>query len=311
MSRHIFFIDPIEKLNIKKDSSLMMALSFQEQGREAFLLMEQDFHYSNTMENRYQLYRFSGEIGADFYIKNFQLNESEKVKMEKGDTFHFRIDPPVDDKYLTYLWLAKELKKSGVSVLNDPEGILRNNEKVLGLEGHSTIPTIITKNISSAVDFCQEQQRTEFIVKPLNSFSGYGVSKIGIDDLKAHLETVFENSNSPIVLQPFLKAVYQGEVRAVYWRGEEIGSIIKTPQSESFLANIAQGAKFGPYELPLAMRKECERVTSILSDQGVHLVAFDILDNRLSEVNITCPGLLVEVSHALGKNLVHRLIEDY
>ena len=45
---HIFFIDPIEKLNIKKDSTLMMALTFQQMGLESYILFEKDFFVTNS-----------------------------------------------------------------------------------------------------------------------------------------------------------------------------------------------------------------------------------------------------------------------
>ena len=40
-----------------------------------------------------------------------------------------------------------------------------------------------------------------------------------------------------------------------------------------------------------------------LLEDEVELVAFDILGDDISEANITCPGLLVEVSTAMGRNL--------
>ena len=40
---------------------------------------------------------------------------------------------------------------------------------------------------------------------------------------------------------------------------------------------------------------------------SVKFVAFDIIGERISEVNITCPGLLVEVSKALNKNLAEEI----
>ena len=36
--RHILLIDPLEKLVIKKDSSLMLALEFQKQGFETYVV---------------------------------------------------------------------------------------------------------------------------------------------------------------------------------------------------------------------------------------------------------------------------------
>jgi glutathione synthase len=40
-------------------------------------------------------------------------------------------------------------------------------------------------------------------------------------------------------------------------------------------------------------------------DDGVNFIAYDILAGAVTEVNVTCPGLLVEVSYALNENMAH------
>ena len=45
--KHILFIDPLEKLNPKKDSSLMLAQTMKVAGIPVFLLFEDDFYLSN------------------------------------------------------------------------------------------------------------------------------------------------------------------------------------------------------------------------------------------------------------------------
>jgi glutathione synthase len=42
---------------------------------------------------------------------------------------------------------------------------------------------------------------------------------------------------------------------------------------------------------------------------GVDWVAFDILGESITEVNITCPGLLVEVSYAHKRNLADVVVD--
>ena len=49
--KHILFIDPIEKLNPKKDSTLMLATTMKQQGLLVYLLFEKDFYVSNKAKN--------------------------------------------------------------------------------------------------------------------------------------------------------------------------------------------------------------------------------------------------------------------
>jgi glutathione synthase len=113
----------------------------------------------------------------------------------------------------------------------------------------------------------------------------------------------------PVIVQPFLEAVTQGELRSLYFKGKELGTILKTPKKGEFLSNIAQGATFHAVELTDSVRAECEAIVRELLDYGVDWVAFDILGDAVQEVNITCPGLLVEVSYALKKNLADEVID--
>ncbi len=100
-----------------------------------------------------------------------------------------------------------------------------------------------------------------------------------------------------------------GEIRALYFKGEELGSILKIPKKGEFLANIAQGADFHAIKLNPDIKKECDRICAELMKDGVDWVAFDIMGEHVSEINITCPGLLVEVSFAHKKNLALEIIK--
>jgi glutathione synthase len=110
------------------------------------------------------------------------------------------------------------------------------------------------------------------------------------------------------LVQPFIKKVLEGEIRSIYYSGQGVGSIIKVPPKGSYLANIAQGATFEKVELSKAEKTKCDEFSIELLKQGVPWVAFDILDEKISEANTTCPGLLVEVSKAYRCNLGEKII---
>ena len=110
-------------------------------------------------------------------------------------------------------------------------------------------------------------------------------------------------------MQPFVEKVLSGEIRSIYFKGHEIGSIVKTPPKGSFLANIAQGAKYEKVSLSKKEKSICNNLSEELLNFGVPWVAFDILEEKISEANTTCPGLLVEVSNAYGENLAERIFQ--
>ncbi len=312
--KHILFIDPLEKLVPKKDSSLQLALTLKEMGKEVYLLFEKDFFFVNHEVPIFECHKFRGAfVDHSPYIDNFVLEESVKVTMNQETILHMRIDPPFDTRYLRYLWMLKALKtRNAVKVVNDPEGILIHNEKMICYESEKSVDTYVgssQEGVRSFVNFLKgsDEQFPAMIMKPIDLFQGIGVIKIEEGSSQEKILKIFnekkEEFSGPVVVQPFIKEVEKGEIRSIYFAGKELGSILKTPPKGQFLANIAQGATYKMVELSSEVKEECERYCNELMKIGVPWVAFDILGDKVQEANLTCPGLLVEVSSALGENL--------
>lgn len=307
---HIFFVDPIEKLNIKKDSSLMMGLSFMDEGHDVYLLFEKDFAVSTKGESTLTLYPYSGSFKEDgFYLDGIELKDSVEYSVSNSDTLHMRIDPPYDSRYQRYLWMLDFLQtRTGCSVVNNPIGIMKHNEKLVAYKREKSLESYIGSSVSGFEKFVSNLKKEgikDLILKPLDLYSGIGVQKVSINDEK--LVEIFkkkvEDFEGAIITQPFQTEVYDGEIRSIYLDGKEIGSILKKPVDGDFLANIAQGAHFESFDLSGDIKKECDEMAAELLKDGVNFIAYDILGGAVTEVNVTCPGLLVEVSYAIKKNV--------
>lgn len=316
--KHVIFLDPIEKLSPEKDSTLQLALSMKERGMDVALLFEKDFYINNQNIPEYEVYSFSGNFkDGGPYLSQFELENKESWAVDNKTTLHMRIDPPFDTRYLRYLWMQRFLKESvGTKVLNDPDGVALFNEKLAAYSSEASLPSYVgssEKGFNKFVDDLVKDNHKFAILKPLDLYQGIGVEKISLEgprnDLLKHFNEKCLEYNGPVVLQPYDAKVESGEVRANYFKGKELGSIIKTPPKGEFLANIAQGATYEAYKLTNAERKACEDFCKVLEPYGVDWIAFDILGGNIQEVNITCPGLLVEVSSALGKNLALDIID--
>ena len=314
MSGHIFLIDPLEKLVPTKDSTLMLALSMMDRGIEVYLLFEKDFYFANTDKTPLKVFTFSGafeESGA--YLKNFSL-EGEKW-IEPGDqhTFHMRLDPPFDSRYLRYLWMFKSMKElRGIKVINSPEGIMLHNEKLLAYEEKDSLKSFVGSGEVEFLKYLEQVECQDLILKPMDLYQGIGVEKVSRHDETKLIEAFnrkVEEFKGPVIAQPFVKAVESGEIRASFFAGVELGSILKIPPKGDFLANIAQGATFEATTLNKVQLERCKGICERLMRYDVPWVAFDILGDQISEVNVTCPGLLVEVSKAKNKNLALDIIK--
>lgn len=318
MQKHILVIDPLEKLNIKKDSSLMLALELQKTCTNVYITFLDRLTFQNTHPPKIEAYTFAGGYLKDsFYLKEFQISNScENICIDQNSTLHMRLDPPFDLEYLQCLWVLESYKAWGAKVINDSEGILLYNEKLYAYtHSRNPIPTFFGRNsqlLKPFFDSLVGKGHSAAILKPVDLFQGEGVTKV---DLKwSTLEPTFVNMvekyGGGIVVQAFIEEVYKGEVRSIFFNGKELGSINKVPAKGSYLANVAQGAQFEKIQLPDSTYKECEYLCQKLLKKGVQWVAFDILGGKISEINITCPGLLVEVSQACQQNLGQKIVQE-
>ncbi len=316
---HVLFIDPLEKLSPKKDSSLQLALALKESGRAVYLLFEEDFFFGNHEAPTWRVFDFKGSFEKDSaYLKEFELSDQKSLKIGPHCVFHMRIDPPFDTRYLRYLWMQRALKeKWGLKILNDPEGIAIHNEKMVSYELDSALDTYVGSSVSGFKDYYKDLSSQDdfsgLILKPLDLFQGIGVEKLEASTSIEEAAEVFnkrrQEYGGAVVAQPFMKVVYEGELRSLYFDGKELGTIIKVPPEGEFLANIARGAKYHGVELEPEVRARCEKMSREFSQKGVPWLAFDILGGVIQEANLTCPGLLVEVSQGVGKNLAFELVE--
>ena len=209
--------------------------------------------------------------------------------------------------------MLKGLQESvGVEIVNSPEGILLHNEKLTSYQFPKAVDSFVgssSREFSSFIEDLKERGVTEIVLKPLDFYQGEGVEKISLH--QAHLVEHFcqrvVQCAGPLVVQPFCPEIYGGEVRAIFFRGKELGSILKIPPQGDFLSTIARGAKWQKTELTKDQRQSCQKVCTLLEKCGIWWIAFDILGESIQEVNVTCPGLLAEVSTATNQNLAKEL----
>jgi glutathione synthase len=310
--RHLLLIDPLDKLNIKKDSSLMLALAMQKRGIETYVFFERDFAIQNEGQQKLRVHTFKGNLKEDgIYLEQFKTTDEKVIELNSSDVIHMRLDPPFDSRYLRILWMLDHLVQKGIKVMNDPRGIMIFNEKLYAYRTEGATASYVGQNLKLAQQFVQHltPKPSALILKPMDLYSGLGVEKLGLNNWEKRFEEKVVELQGPVIVQPFIEAVTSGEIRSIYFKGRELGTILKTPKDGEFLSNIAQGATFRKEVLTEKTRGQCEKIVKELMKYGVDWVAFDILGDSVQEVNITCPGLLVEVSFAYGRNLADEIID--
>ncbi len=315
--KHIIFLDSLSKLSIEKDSSILLALSLKARGFTTYLLFEENFSFVTTDKISLVMYEFQGVVDSTFYIKDFKVLSKREIYLEKDDILHMRIDPPFDERYLRMLWMLDLLKNIiGVKIVNNAVGILKYNEKLSAFTYKDySIPSFVGVSYDRFSYFCQKlisEGIDDLILKPLNLYQGIGVEKHSLKKLfsKEKFQQLIVGYNGPLIAQPFIESVSRGEIRTVFFKGVEIGTIKKIPPAGGFLANIASGASYQKDKLTTHQKMMADKICKDMKDDGIDLIAFDFLDTYCSEINITCPGLMVEISSAYELNITMKIIDN-
>lgn len=273
--------DPIAKLKPKTDTSLSFMREALSRGYEVHWCTSEDlFLWENRLWVRVEK-AVSCESGQ--YPQTETVEEPQIVN--SYDSVWIRKDPPFDQSYLSLCWLLA-LEENNVPMINKPSVLLRYHEKLLPFEaldrGYLTeeeiIPTFLPTGRRMHVP--ENFPRVECVTKPWLGFGGQDVKKIPSP----------QTQEPYTILQPLQKNIAtMGDRRAFFIDGVCVGSFVRLPPPGEVKSNIASGGT-GVLREPTKREKDIiHRLENFLKDIGVAFAGVDILDEKVSEINITSP----------------------
>jgi glutathione synthase len=227
---------------------------------------------------------------------------------------HDRIDPPVN---ATYIDLARRLHAgatSGEGLLNPLSVITGQSEKLPLPELAHLAPRHFVVNTADdsdlAIDFIR--QHPAFVSKPMNLAQSIGVKRhhcpSSDEESSKLLEEITVGFTQPALLQEYLPGIERGEVRLWFAMGEFIGALKKFPAQNDFRVLIDEGSKIEAHFPDPTERSMIEETGPALLKHRIALAAVDLISGKVSDFNITSPGLLVQLEEVHGKNLANLVI---
>jgi glutathione synthase len=226
----------------------------------------------------------------------FWLEEPQLLPLDHFPRVWMRKDPPVDEAYLYATHLLDLGERAGVRVLNRPASLRAWNEKIGALRfSHLMAPSLVSSSTDQLAAFAANH--AEVVLKPLGGRAGQGVvrSSASAPGLRALLELVTSQQQLPVMVQAFLPGVSAGDKRILLVDGEALGAINRVPSEGEFRSNLAVGGAPQATELSAAERLICTEIGPALRDAGLFFVGIDVIDGRLSEINVTSPTGVREI----------------
>ncbi len=111
------------------------------------------------------------------------------------------------------------------------------------------------------------------------------------------------------MVQAFLPAVTEGDKRILLLDGEPLGAILRVPRADEFRSNIHVGGNVVPTELTAREHELVRSIAPKLRADGLFFVGLDVIGEHLTEVNVTSPTGIQELSRFTGTDQSAKVIE--
>lgn len=298
--RIAFIMDPIEHVSVDKDTSFALMLEAATRGHEVLYLTPRALRAEGdrllATARRAHVRRAEPPAHAS-------LAPPEEVDVADLDAVMVRTDPPFDEAYL-YTTHLLELVRGKTLVVNDPRGLRDANEKLYALHFADVMPTTVVTQSAAQIRAFVERIGGRGVIKPLNGAGGRGVMVLDLKDLNfnAIIEAVTDDGRRLAMVQEFLPAVREGDKRVLLLEGEPLGAILRVPREDEARSNIHVGGRVVPTELTEADRAIVRRLAPRLRADGLYFVGLDVIGGKLTEVNVTSPTGIQELSRFTGSD---------
>lgn len=225
----------------------------------------------------------------------FRLEKTETLDLAAFDLILMRKDPPVDQTYL-YATQLLDIVSDRIPTINHPRALQKWNEKLSILNFPRWIPETLVTSHKDEIRHFAERQDGPIVVKSLETFGGKGVWRLMRNHpaFEPTIDGITRGGMAPIMAQPYLQKVEEGEKRIFLLEDRPIGAILKIPPRGGFLTNPDLGGQITTTKLDAREKKIALEVGTFLKKEGVFFAGLDLIDGNLTEINITSPGLVWE-----------------
>jgi len=297
--RVAFQMDPIDRIDIRGDSTFALLLECQSRGHEIFYYTPPCL----SLEGACLIAEGHSLSVEDKEGEHYRLSDPRQVNLEDFDVVHLRQDPPFDMSYITTTHLLERIHPKTL-VVNDPCQVRNAPEKVFVLDFLDLMPaTAITSSLEVVKAFRAEYK--DIVIKPLYGNGGAAVFRLGPDDtnlnsLVEFFQTVFRE---PFMVQQYRAEVRAGDKRIILVDGEIAGAINRVPAADETRSNMHVGGQAGPVELTDRDKEICARLGPELKRRGLIFVGIDVIGDYLTEINVTSPTGIREVERFGGADI--------
>lgn len=287
----LFILDPLERLNPAKDTSLAIMREAAKRGHELFVCLQHDFFLRSDIA-RVCAKRFN------FDDISYTVQDIVEYSPADFDAVLMRKDPPFDNEYLYSTYLLEIAVSQGARVYNNPTAIRSWNEKVSVTRFPQFAPEfLVTANNKLIREFLHTHQ--DIVVKPLDGMGGSSIFRLTLNDpnISVILETITQFGTRTVMAQRYIPEILQGDKRIIVIDGKPLPyALARIPMVGETRGNLAAGGTGVAQPLTQRDLEIANTVGKVLKEEGLFLVGLDVIGDYLTEINVTSPTGMVEIA---------------
>ncbi len=305
--RVLVVMDAIEKINIKKDTTLAMMWAAIRRGHTLDYVEQSglfiDHGKAFGLVKPLDVY----ENKTDF----FRLGETVRESLAIYDVILMRKDPPFDMNFVYTTYILEQAEREGAWVVNRPQSLRDCNEKLFATQfPELMVPTLVTSQQSLIREFLAEHG--DVIVKPLDGMGGSGIFRLqtGVPNVGSTLEMLTNLGQLPIMAQKYIPEIVDGDKRILLINGEPVPyCLARVPQNGEVRGNLAAGGRGEARPLTEKDRAIAAKVGPMFREKGLIFVGLDVIGEYVTEINVTSPTCVREIDAAYGTSIADDLFE--
>jgi glutathione synthase len=300
-------MDPIQDIHFKKDTSLALLNAAQERGCELWYMEQPDLSIQKGRSHG-RMAPLSVAMDPEHWA---DLGDFEDRPLAELDIIIMRKDPPFDSEFIYSTYILERAEEEGVLVANRPQSLRDCNEKVFATAFPDLMsPTIVARRADLLKAFHAEHE--DVIFKPLDGMGGSSIFRLKKDDpnVSVIIETLTAHGTQQIMAQKFIPEITSGDKRILMINGEPVPySLARIPAQGETRGNLAAGGRGVTQELSEDDRRIANIVGPELKKRGLYFVGLDVIGNCLTEINVTSPTCVREISRDSGIDVAGQLID--
>lgn len=301
--RFVYVMDPMDRILPDKDTTFAIQRAAQRRGHGSLHCEPRDVFVADG-----DVWARVREVSVGDAAPHFSYGKTIDVRLAEVECVFIRKDPPFDAEYL-YVTLMLEKLRGRTLVVNDPRGLRDANEKLYALHFVRHMPsTIVTSDRDRIHAFVA--RRGTAVVKPLDGAGGSGVMVVSKADrnTRSIVDYVTRDGTRLAMVQEYLPAVLEGDKRVLLLAGEILGAVNRVARSDDVRSNIHAGGRVEPAAVTDGERAIVRDMAARLEADGLVFVGLDFIGGKLTEVNVTSPTGIQELSRHTGRDEAERVV---